>query len=89
MRLGRACAEAELPAVYVAQVLGVTRMTIHNWFRGGQVRKSRVEKLTVFMKLVQEDMAKGVLPKRSLADARAYLQEMCDTPLKPVVQKKG
>ena len=89
MRLGRACAEAELPAVYVAQVLGVTRMTVHNWFRGGVIRKSRVEKLIVFMKLVQEDMAKGVLPKKNLADARAYLQEMCDTPLKPVVQKKG
>lgn len=88
MRLGKACAEANLPAVYVAQVLGVTRMTIHNWFRGGEIRKSRTDKVIVLTKLIQEDMAKRVLPAKSVADARDYLQEMCDTPLKPVTQKK-
>lgn len=88
MRLGKVCAEAELPAVYVAQVLGVTRMTIHNWFRGGEIRKSRADKIVVFLQLVQEDLARGVLPAQNIDEARAYLQEMCDTPLKPAAQKK-
>ena len=89
MRLGKACVEAQLPAVYVAQVLGVTRMTLHNWFRGGEIRKSRTDKIIVLLQLIQEDMAKGVLPAGNIADARAYLQEMCDTPLKAAVQKKA
>lgn len=88
MRLGRVCVEANLPAVYVAQVLGVTRMTIHNWFRGSEIRKSRTDKIVVLTKLIQEDLANGILPAKNFADARTYLQEMCDTPLKPVVQKK-
>lgn len=89
MRLGKACVEAELPAVYVAQVLGVSRMTIHNWFRGGEIRKSRTDKVLVLTQLIQEDTARGVLPAKTLADARDYLQEMCDKPLKPVAQKKS
>jgi hypothetical protein len=33
-------------------------------------------------------MKSGVLPAKTLADARAYLQEMMDTPLKTTAKEK-
>jgi hypothetical protein len=86
--LAKVCIDANLPALYVSQVLGVTRMTLHNWFRGGAVRPARRERIELFMELVEGDMKSGVLPAKTLADARAYLQEMMDTPLKTTAKEK-
>lgn len=88
VQLARMCVEANLPAAYVAQVLGVSRMALHSWFRGGNIRTSKTEKILVFMKLVKEDMGLGVLPAKEIEDARAYLQEMVDVPIKSAYQKK-
>lgn len=85
--LALACIDANLPAAYVAQVLGVTRMTLHTWFRGGEIRQKRHWKIDVFMKLVKEDMSRGILPAKTLREARSYLQEMCDEPLRTVTEQ--
>lgn len=82
IRLACLCVENNLPAVYVAQVLGVSRIALHAWFRGGNIRTARVEKIMMFMQLVREDKMRGVLPARNNTAAREYLQEMVDTPLK-------
>jgi hypothetical protein len=86
VRLARVCVEANLPAAYVAQVFGVSRMALHLWFRGGNIRPA---KISVFTQLIQEDLRNGRLPVSTLEAARAYLQEMTDAPIKQVSQKKA
>ena len=89
VRLARVCVEASLPAAYVAQVFGVSRMALHAWFRGGNIRPSKTDRIIVFIQLVQEDLRNGRLPVPTLEAARTYLQEMTDTPIKRVSQKKA
>lgn len=75
------CIEGNLPATYVAQVLGVTRVTLHAWFRGKEIKAHRVPKIEAFIRLLTHDLEKKVLPVTTLEQARAYLQEMCDEPI--------
>jgi hypothetical protein len=79
--LGAVCVKANLPASYVAVVLDVSRITIHSWFRGGTIRPRKREKVETFIKLVEEDMEKGLLPAKSLRDAKAYLGDMIGRPI--------
>lgn len=79
--LGLACVNANLPAKYVADALGVTRMTVFSWFRGTRIRIKTLQRVEVFTDLVESDTAKGRLPARTKADARAYLEEMIGRPL--------
>jgi hypothetical protein len=80
--LAATCINANLPAVYVADVLGVTRASIHEWFRGGSIRPSRRDKIETFIRLVEEDTKRGLLPAKNLRDARAYLGDMIGRPVK-------
>jgi hypothetical protein len=89
VRLASVCVEANLPAAYVAQVFGVSRMALHLWFRGGNIRKSKIDRILVFTQLVKGDLRSGRLPASTLEAARSYLQEMTDTPIKQVSQKKA
>lgn len=34
VRLGRACIKHDIPAMVVAEQMGVSRQTVYNWFRG-------------------------------------------------------
>jgi hypothetical protein len=79
--LGLACVNANLPAKYVADALGVTRMTVFSWFRGTRIRIKTLQRVEVFTDLVESDTAKGRLPARTKAEARAYLEEMIGRPL--------
>lgn len=76
------CIEGNLPSAYVAQVLGVSRVTMHSWFRGQTIREHRVPRVEAFMRLVKDDLKNGVLPAKDLKQAKAYLQEMCDAPIR-------
>jgi hypothetical protein len=89
VQLARACVQANLPAAYVAQVLGVSRMSIHRWFRGHPIRSKKVQKINVFMQLLEEDTVKGVLPAKTIEGARIYLQDMVDEPIKMQSSKKA
>lgn len=85
--LGRVCVKANLPAGYVAQVFDTSRQTIHSWFRGGAIRKSKHRKIEVFIELVKEDIEAGILPCKNLRDARAYLRDMVGKPITTVLPK--
>jgi hypothetical protein len=74
--LARACINANLPAKYVAEALDVTRMTIHLWFRGKPLLDKNRQIVEVFTDLVESDTAKGLLPAKNLAEAKAYIEEM-------------
>lgn len=86
--LALVCIGAGLPAVYVAQVLGVTRMTLHTWFRGGNVSLRKREKVERFIRIIKEDLSDGTLPAKSVRAARSYLQTLCSEPLKATTVKQ-
>ena len=79
--LAQVCVKANLPAKYVALALKVSRATVPNWFRGAILRGKNEELALAFVKLVREDIAKGVLPAKSVKDAKAYLEDMIGEPL--------
>lgn len=79
--LAATCIRANLPAIYIAEVFEVTRMSVHAWFRGGTIRPRKRPKIETFIKLVEEDLEKGLLPARTLRDARAYLGDMVGRPI--------
>lgn len=74
--LARACINANLPAKYVAEALEVTRMSVYSWFRGKPVRDKNRQLIEVFTDLVESDTAKGILPAKSIAEAKAYIEGM-------------
>lgn len=79
--LGLACVNANLPAKYVAIALGVSRMTVFSWFRGKPIRIKNLHKVEVFTDLVESDTAKGILPAKTKAEAKAYLEDMVNKPI--------
>ena len=79
--LAQACIKANLPAKYVAVALGVTRMTVHSWFRGAPLREKNRRLVEVFTDLVESDTAKGLLPAKNMMEAKAYIEEMIGRPI--------
>ena len=74
--LALACVKANLPAKYVAMTLEVTRMTVFSWFRGQPIRHKNLLKVETLTDLIESDTAKGILPARTVKDAKAYLEDM-------------
>lgn len=73
-RLAMACIRAGLPAVHVAKVLGVSRVTVFNWFKGKTIRsKDILPTIEAFTTLVEHDLKTGVLPASNIATAKKYL----------------
>ena len=72
----KACIKANLPSNYVASALEVSRMSIHNWFRGSPIRENNRKLVEVFTDLVESDTAKGILPAKNHTEARKYLEDM-------------
>lgn len=75
VQLAKLCVKANLPARYVAQAFGVSRMTIHSWFRGQYVRDKNCTKINNFMRLVEQDYEANKLPAVKLKNARDYIAE--------------
>jgi hypothetical protein len=71
--LAQLCMEANLPAIHVAEVLFVSRMTIHSWFRGSPIRQRNMERVVAFKHVIQKDLHDGILPAKSLTEAKEYL----------------
>lgn len=76
VQLGKLCVEANIPATYVAVALETSRMSVHSWFRGQEIRKSKHKLISAFMNLVKQDMRQGRLPAKSHIDAKDYIEEM-------------
>jgi hypothetical protein len=76
VQLGRVCVDANLPAVYVAKVLEVSKTTVYAWFRGQYVHEKNRSTVEAFISLVKKDMEGGVLPAKDFTDAKLYLSEM-------------
>ena len=47
VQLGRYCIERDISVVYIAEKIGVSKMTVYHWFIGKSVpHKARAEKIT-------------------------------------------
>ena len=75
--LALSCVEANLPATCVAEAFGVTRMSIHSWFRGKPLRYKHQKQVEDFLDIVTKDLKDGILlPVKTQLEARAYLAAM-------------
>ena len=75
VKLGKACVSANLPATYVAKVMGVSRMTIHSWFRGKPLRDKNAIRAKQFIDLITEDIDLGYLPAQKLSQAKEFIEK--------------
>lgn len=74
--LAKACVKANIPMKLVAKVFSVSRMTVHTWFRGGEIRSGRKQLIITFLKVLEEDTAKGTLPLADFKSAKQYIYEL-------------
>ena len=72
--LAKACVKANLPSIHVAKTFGVSRMTIHSWFRGSPVRDKNNTRIEHFIELVEQGLSDGLLPTENLASTKKYLE---------------
>jgi hypothetical protein len=76
VKLGRVCVEANLPAAYVAKVLGTSRTTVYAWFRGQGIRESKRARVEAFIDIVEKDLTEGALPAHTIINAKLYLRDL-------------
>jgi hypothetical protein len=76
VQLAKLCVRANLPTLYIARKIGVSRFTIHSWFRGQYIRKLNKVKVEAFMKIVGEGLQEGHLPVLNLSRAKQYLDSI-------------
>jgi hypothetical protein len=76
LQLARLSVKANLPATMIAIALEVSSTTVYKWFRGQGIREHKRKAVEVFMDLVKEDIANGVLPARDVDAAAAYMESM-------------
>jgi hypothetical protein len=74
--LAKACIKANIPAAYAATALGVSRITIHAWFRGTSIRQANLRVVEAFMTLIGKDIEAGLLPVQDLKGAKKYIENM-------------
>jgi hypothetical protein len=77
--LAKKCTKAKIPAIHVANLLDVSRMAVHIWFRGGEIKPSRVPYVEALIRIIDEDTAKGVLPLKGYKDAVKYYESLIDS----------
>jgi len=85
--LGKLCVRAGLPLLYAAAMLDVSRMTLHTWVRGGKVRSDHAPKVEKFIQYIEDELQAGVLPMKTLWEAREYAESFCGRPILPPNKK--
>ena len=76
IQLARLCVKANLPATYVAEALETSPTTVYSWFRGQGIREQKRKAVEVFIDLMKQDFASGVLPAVTDADSLNYIESM-------------
>lgn len=85
--LAKLCIKAKLPVLYTSVMLDVSRMTLHTWFRGGNIRAEHAAKIERFIQLIQDDIQSGVLPKKTLEETKEYAEAFAGRPILPTNKK--
>lgn len=79
--LAQSCIKARIPAAFAAKALDVSRITVHAWFRGQHIREKNLGRVNAFMNLLAKDTATGILPVKSIKDAKRYIEDMVGHPI--------
>jgi transcriptional regulator with XRE-family HTH domain len=75
IQLAKLCVKANLAAEHVASAIGVTRMTVHLWYRGKAIRGKNSKKIEQFMDIIEEALEEGKLPADSINGSRIFIKE--------------
>lgn len=73
VQFGKLCVKANLPPGLIADAMGVSRMSVYNWFRGKVVNQKNVEKVEHFMDILEDKLESGALPVPTMADAKKFI----------------
>lgn len=73
LRLASIAVNTDVPIAYIAWVLGVTKMCIHNWFKGKNIHKDFHEPVEKLIERLKFDLSEGILPCKTLKEARVYV----------------
>jgi hypothetical protein len=76
VQLAKLCVKANLPTLYVARKLGVSRYTVHSWFRGQYIRTKNKVRVNAFIEEVTKGFGHGKLPAPTLSIAQQYLDSI-------------
>jgi len=79
--LAKRCVKANIPTTLVSKLLGVSRQTVHAWFRGGKVSSERVQYLEALIRIIDADLQKGVLPLTNYKSIEAYYESLTSGPV--------
>lgn len=72
--LGRACIQAQLPIIHLARALGVSRWTVHKWFRGEPVAQRYRPNVKSAFNRIQQGLQTNELPIKNKADAKNFIE---------------
>jgi len=76
-RLAMACIRANIPAIHISKVLGVSRVTVFSWFRGKTIGlKEKSATVDSLASLIENDLKLGVLPAANTTVAKKYLSAL-------------
>jgi hypothetical protein len=81
VELAKACVDANLAAVHVALALEVSRNTVYSWFRGQGVHENKRKRIESLISLIKTDTKEGLLPARSVKEAKQYISSIIGTPV--------
>lgn len=70
--LAKKCVKANLPMTVISKILGVSRQTLHSWFRGGAIQSDRLKMIDALISIIDRDLAGGVLPLEDFKEAKKY-----------------
>ena len=76
MVLAKKCIAANIPSTMVAKLMGVSRQTIYAWFRGGEIQPERLPMVQALIKIIDQDMAKHILPLRDYNSSKDYYNSL-------------
>jgi len=74
--LAKKCIAANIPSTIVAQLLNVSRQTVHAWFRGGKIQSDRIDVIEALIKIIDKDTATGALPLKDYKSSKSYYNSL-------------
>jgi len=74
IKLAKICVAADFRIVWVADTFGVSKMCIHNWFKGRPVRDKNNTKIKNFIELVGASFENDDLPIDNSEANKKYLE---------------
>lgn len=74
VQFGKLCVKANLPPSVVANAMGVSRMSVYNWFRGKAVRENNLSMIEKFMDIIESSLEGGALPVPNTFEAWHFVK---------------